>query len=80
MTWECWTCIAQQSRKFGLMSLGDLSKKIGYEFADIKLLELATHKSADSKSNNERLEFLGDAILSTLFQNICTQNSLIRRV
>ena len=48
------------------MSLGDLSKKIGYEFADIKLLELAiTHKSADSKSNNERLEFLGDAILST---------------
>ena len=49
------------------MSLGDLSKKIGYEFADIKLLELAiTHKSADSKSNNERLEFLGDAILSTV--------------
>ena len=49
------------------MSLDDLSKKIGYEFADIKLLELAiTHKSADSKSNNERLEFLGDAILSTV--------------
>ena len=49
------------------MSLDDLSKKIGYEFADIKLLELAiTHKSADSKSNNERLEFLGDAILNTV--------------
>ena len=47
--------------------LDTLSKKIGYEFADIKLLELAiTHKSADSKSNNERLEFLGDAILSTV--------------
>ena len=46
------------------MSLGDLSKKIGYEFADIKLLELAiTHKSADSKSNNERLEFLGLSLI-----------------
>ena len=49
------------------MSLEDLSKKIGYEFEDIKLLDLAlTHKSADNKSNNERLEFLGDAILSTV--------------
>ena len=49
------------------MSLEDLSKKIGYEFEDIKLLDLAlTHKSADNNSNNERLEFLGDAILSTV--------------
>ena len=49
------------------MSLENLSKKIGYEFEDIKLLDLAlTHKSADNNSNNERLEFLGDAILSTV--------------
>jgi len=49
------------------MSLEDLSKKIGYEFEDIKLLDLAlTHKSADNNFNNERLEFLGDAILSTV--------------
>lgn len=49
------------------MSLEDLSKKIGYEFEDIRLLDLAlTHKSADNNSNNERLEFLGDAILSTV--------------
>ena len=47
------------------MSLDDLSKKIGYEFSDIKLLDLAiTHKSADNKSNNERLEFLGDSIIN----------------
>ncbi|MDA9556327.1 ribonuclease III [Vibrio sp.] len=41
-----------------------LEKKIGYSFIDIGHLELAlTHRSADSK-HNERLEFLGDSILS----------------
>jgi len=38
-------------------------KRIGYEFNDPELLELAlTHRSCGSK-NNERLEFLGDAAL-----------------
>lgn len=46
----------------------ELEKNIGYEFKDAKLLELAlTHSSyANEKthrSNNERLEFLGDSIL-----------------
>jgi ribonuclease-3 len=37
---------------------------LGYRFADPRLLELAlTHRSA-SRENNERLEFLGDAMLS----------------
>jgi ribonuclease-3 len=37
---------------------------LGYRFADPALLELAlTHRSA-SRNNNERLEFLGDALLS----------------
>ncbi len=37
---------------------------LGYQFKDPTLLELAlTHRSA-SRANNERLEFLGDAMLS----------------
>jgi ribonuclease-3 len=41
-------------------------QKLGYRFADSKLLDLAlTHRSA-SGSNNERLEFLGDAVLGAV--------------
>lgn len=41
----------------------DLAKKLGYQFADLNLLQQAlTHRSAGSR-NNERLEFLGDAML-----------------
>ena len=40
-----------------------LKESLDYEFADARLLELAlTHRSAPGE-NNERLEFLGDAIL-----------------
>lgn len=39
-------------------------RKLGYEFSDTSLLELAlTHRSC-GKRNNERLEFLGDSILN----------------
>jgi ribonuclease-3 len=45
-------------------SLGALMDKLGHHFADEKLLVQAlTHKSAAAASN-ERLEFLGDAILN----------------
>ena len=48
------------------MSLKDLQKSIDYEFKDINLLKLAlTHKSFNNKSNNERLEYLGDSILNS---------------
>ena len=48
------------------MSLKNLEKSINYEFKDIDLLKLAlTHKSFDNKSNNERLEYLGDSILNS---------------
>ena len=41
-------------------------KKLGYQFKNSDLLELAlTHRSANS-SNNERLEFLGDALLGAV--------------
>jgi len=44
--------------------LKSLQRKIGYQFKDETLLNLAlTHRSF-SGNNNERLEFLGDAVLS----------------
>lgn len=40
-----------------------LSTRLGYEFRDRELMERAlTHRSA-SRKNNERLEFLGDALI-----------------
>lgn len=45
-------------------NLKTLQRKIGYLFQDESLLDLAlTHRSF-SGNNNERLEFLGDAVLS----------------
>lgn len=45
-------------------NLERLQRKIGYQFEQLALLQQAlTHRSAASK-NNERLEFLGDAILN----------------
>lgn len=42
----------------------DLTRAIGYEFSDIGLIRQAlTHRSA-GRSNYERLEFLGDAVLN----------------
>lgn len=43
---------------------GRLYRDLGYQFSDPELLEQAlTHRSVGSR-NNERLEFLGDAVLS----------------
>jgi len=56
-----------------------LAKTIGYSFNDLSLFENAlTHRSAGSV-NNERLEFLGDAILGfviadELYQQFSTAN------
>jgi len=44
-----------------------LAERIGYPFRDVALLELAlTHRSRSGRRNNERLEFLGDALLGFL--------------
>jgi len=44
-----------------------LQKVLGYTFADSSLLTLSlTHRSVDGARNNERLEFLGDSVLSTI--------------
>lgn len=46
------------------IAIQNLQKKIGYTFKDESLLKLAlTHRSAN-KNHNERIEFLGDSILS----------------
>lgn len=45
--------------------LGDLEARLGYRFRDPSLLrEALTHTSAGSARDNQRLEFLGDALLN----------------
>ncbi len=47
----------------GDIEFNQVSKKLGYRFKDLKLLEQAiTHRSAGA-CHNERLEYLGDSIL-----------------
>jgi ribonuclease-3 len=47
-------------------ALDQLQSRLAYQFSDSELLQRAlTHRSA-SKDNNERLEFLGDALLDFL--------------
>ena len=47
-----------------------LCQRIGYQFKDLDNLKLAmTHRSAGSK-HNERLEFLGDAVLGMIIAQI----------
>ncbi len=53
-----------------MQDLSLLCKEIDYQFADIRLLQQAlTHRSVGS-NNNERLEFLGDAILSFIISDV----------
>jgi ribonuclease-3 len=47
-----------------------LKKTLDYEFADARLLQLAlTHRSSPG-DNNERLEFLGDAVLDFVISEV----------
>lgn len=51
-------------------AMAELEDAIGYKFKSTRLLTLAmTHRSF-SKDNNERLEFLGDAILDAVVSSI----------
>ena len=62
-----------------MVDISRLTKKLGYEFTNPKLLKQAlTHRSAHTE-HNERFEFLGDSILSTvisyaLYQQFTTQS------
>ena len=47
----------------GIDRYARLSQRLGYQFSKVELLQQAlTHRSA-AKQHNERLEFLGDAVL-----------------
>lgn len=49
----------------------ELQKIIGYQFKNQKLLELAlTHPSLAKQENNQRLEFLGDAVIGLVVARI----------
>ncbi len=50
-----------------MKDLENLQKKLEYKFNDINLLKIAiTHKSTKQAKNNERLEFLGDAVMDLI--------------
>ncbi|VAW47009.1 Ribonuclease III [hydrothermal vent metagenome] len=53
-----------------LAALGQLSKKLGYQYQDIRLLQHAlTHRSMGAR-NNERLEFLGDSLVNFMIADV----------
>lgn len=49
--------------------LSRLEKRLGYTFTNRLLLEQALTHRSKSKDNNERLEFLGDALLETILSS-----------
>lgn len=56
-------------------ALETLQDRLGYRFDDRALLEQAlTHRSANRRVNNERLEFLGDAHLGQVISNYLFRN------
>ncbi|NMN67961.1 RNAse III [Candidatus Pelagibacter ubique] len=49
------------------ISTANLEKKLKFKFSDHKILTKSlTHKSFDSKNNNEKIEFLGDRVLGLI--------------
>jgi len=49
------------------MEIIELEKSLGYQFKDEKLItEALTHRSYKKDVNNERLEFLGDAVMDLI--------------
>jgi ribonuclease-3 len=72
-----------------MRNYAELEKKLGYVFSNQALLEAAlTHKSyshAHGGSNNERLEYLGDAVLELLiterqyFDGVDTEGMMTRK-
>lgn len=54
--------------------LTELSHKLGHTFKNIKLLEEAlTHSSSSEDINYERLEFLGDSVLSLIITTLLVE-------
>jgi dsRNA-specific ribonuclease len=59
------------------ISLRPLCEAIGYSFTDLSLLEEAlTHCSVPHKPSNQRMEFLGDAVLDLAVMSVLYEASL----
>lgn len=62
------------------MSVAALGGKLAHQFVDPELLEIAlVHRSADRQRNNERLEFLGDSVLSLVISTEIFQRRPLAR-
>ena len=62
-----------QAKSIKRAKIESLQTKIGFQFSDSQLLEQAlTHRSASS-AHNERLEYLGDAVLGTVIADYLYQ-------
>ena len=58
-----------------MIKIKEFQIKIGLEFNNIELLRKSLiHKSYDNKSNNEKLEFLGDRVLGLVLSKILIKN------
>lgn len=53
-----------------MSKLDHLQKNLGYQFRDVALLNCALRHRSMGKDNNERLEFLGDAMLNFIIGNV----------
>ncbi len=61
------------------MTINGIEDMIGYNFKDKGLLVKAlTHKSFDANENYERLEFLGDAVISAICSELVYMNFPMR--
>lgn len=54
-------------------SYGSLYERLGYTFGDQCLLERALRHRSAGKDNNERLEYLGDAVLSLVIAEVLVE-------
>ena len=53
-------------------NINKFQKDLKIKFKNKSLLIMAlTHKSANQKNNNEKLEFLGDRVIGLVFQKNC---------
>lgn len=56
-----------------MLSRAALEERLGYRFADPALLDRALRHRSAGKDNNERLEFLGDAVLSLVIAEFLSE-------
>ena len=54
-------------------SFQQLQQRIQYQFSDLELLKLALSHRSMGSNNNERLEFLGDAVLGLVVADFLHQ-------